>query len=581
MPMKAVEGGRSAKGKSMKRFSRGYRGHCVARDLAVIVLFSLLGGCGVPGPGGAADSFGIDFSMPEQTPIQGAICFFVDGVNGKVFAAMLAQGELPAMQKYFVDRGLYVQRAAASMPSVTLANQTSIVTGRFPGHHGVIGINWFDRTQVLYRDYETIAQKNTLDGDYQAATIYEQFPNATTFSIFLQAHRGATKFFENRNSAGPAYFFGRYGLVDRISLYRLGEAMDIARAQGRFPAFTMVYLLSPDFTAYKRGVESWQYRQALRDTDRQIGRVLGDLERAGRLDDVVIGLVSDHSLMEVTRHFPLSKHLTQGIGIPVAKARLWERTDLAKRLAYYRKYPAVLAGSGCRYWALSLRKPIGAEGEPITYEPWPVRPSAADLQAYPTARGRVNLLDALVALDAVDVAAYSPGPNRARVRRAAGEVEFRQPGGPGTPISHHLISGADPLAWEGRVPAAMLDGTAHDGRQWLDATADTDYPDLPAQIVAYFRARRAGDIAVFAAPGWDFSRSLRAGHGGLRPGDMYSPMLLAGPGVPHRSLPVARTVDLMPTLLRLLDRPIPDQLDGMDLLKANRRISNPEFPISK
>jgi arylsulfatase A-like enzyme len=73
-------------------------------------------------------------------------------------------------------------------------------------------------------------------------------------------------------------------------------------------------------------------------------------------------------------------------------------------------------------------------------------------------------------------------------------------------------------------------------------------------------------VAVFAAPGWDLTDRYEAGHGGLRPCDMHVPLLLAGPGVPHERRDVARTVDLMPTLLRLLGREAPEGLDGEPLV---------------
>ena len=105
---------------------------------------------------------------------------------------------------------------------------------------------------------------------------------------------------------------------------------------------------------------------------------------------------------------------------------------------------------------------------------------------------------------------------------------------------------------------------------WSAATRDTQFPDLPAQILAYFRAGRAADIAVFAAPSWDFKGRHRAGHGGLRPSDIHVPLLLAGPGVPHGRAISARTVDLMPTLLKLLGEPLPPGVDGIDLLPGRR-----------
>jgi len=118
-------------------------------------------------------------------------------------------------------------------------------------------------------------------------------------------------------------------------------------------------------------------------------------------------------------------------------------------------------------------------------------------------------------------------------------------------------------------------------RQWLEATADTDYPDLPSQILAYFRARRAGDIAVFAAPGWDFGQKNHAGHGGLRPEEMFVPILLAGPGVPAGRADAVRTVDIMPTLLELLGRPAARNLDGHSLLGGSEQPTKPAGSVKK
>ena len=94
------------------------------------------------------------------------------------------------------------------------------------------------------------------------------------------------------------------------------------------------------------------------------------------------------------------------------------------------------------------------------------------------------------------------------------------------------------------------------------------FPDLPAQILAYFRSYRAADIAIFATPGWDFGDGKRGGHGGLRGAeDVLVPLLLAGPGIPpRRRVDVARTVDLMPSILALLGKPIPADLDGTPLV---------------
>lgn len=536
--------------------------------LLCLWLWIPMAGCGVPRPDGNPTSFGVDFSVPNApTPTRpSAIVFVVDGVNGSIFEEMLAAGELPALRRYFIDRGLYVRNAVASTPSVTLANETSLVTGLYPGHHGVTGINWFDRNPLIWRNYETIAQKNTLDGDYIARNLYEHFPDRSTYSLFYQPHRGTTKFFENWTSAGPPYFFRWYLFIDRLSLYRFGEMMDLARARGSLPALTIAYLLAPDHFAYDYGVSSEEYRESMRHTDRQIGRVLGDLERAGLLEETVLALVSDHSLLDVHHHFVVERFSREQLGLDVAPGRLWEKQPFEKRLQHYQRYSCVPYGSGDRYAALCLRKPVYTDGTHVGWEPWPTRPSADDLASYPTAHGPTDLLGRLMEQEAVNAVAWSVGPDRVRVRLKAGEVEFHQPDGPGGEITCRIIDGADPLGWAGSVPEAMLNGAPADPQRWFEASADTDYPDLPAQIVAYFRAQRAGDIALFAADGWDFNDVHHAGHGGLLPGDLSTPLLLAGPGVPNVTIDHARTVDFVPTLLQLLGRPTSERLDGQSLL---------------
>ncbi len=207
--------------------------------LWISLLLGLAGCFGVPDAHGPADTFGIDFALPHAGRTHGAIIFVVDGVNARIFQEMLDAGDLPAIEKYVVRRGLYVPRAVASLPSATLPNLTSIATGLLPGRHGVTGVRYFDRVSLLWRNYATIAQKNTLDDDYRAKTLFEHFGDRATFSLFYQPHRGTTRFFENRYRAGGAFFAGQYRFIDRLTLSRFADVADAARARGRWPAVTV------------------------------------------------------------------------------------------------------------------------------------------------------------------------------------------------------------------------------------------------------------------------------------------------------------------------------------------------------
>ena len=551
--------------------STGRHLHTLIAILIGAVLCLLSTGCGVPDADGPADTYGLDFSGISSPDEPSVILFFIDGLNADIFDEMLLAGELPSIQKHFYDRGLYCSRAVANIPSITLVNQTSIVTGKYPGHHGILSNNWFDRNQLISRDYATIAQKNTLDGDHTATTVFEALPDRTTVSLFFQSHRGATKFVENVLSAVGPYVMGWHQFIDRLTLMRFSLWADIAREQEEIPALTIVYQIATDFGAYGHGASSPEYRQAIRHVDRQMGRVLSDFERAGLLEKLHLVLVSDHGIFDVTRHFSLDDFLRDEVGLDVADEKLWENVPFEKRLSVYGRRTAVVYGAGDRHRAIHLRRPIRSEGKIIGQAAWVRRPSAADLHAYPTPNGRVNLIDVLLNHEAIDAVAYAARDNCARLRFGGGEVEFRQLDGPGGLISYHVIEGDDPLGWKDQVDPILLDGQPHPIRQWLRGTVESDFPGLAQGLTAYFRDHKAGDLALFATPGWDFGwvhngERLKAGHGGLRAAEMLTPLLIAGPGIPHGRIPVAQTVDIMPTVLDILDHPTPAGIDGRSLL---------------
>ncbi len=540
------------------------------KHLLVLFLMVSLAGCAAI-PDERVRPFGVEYVEPAKVAEPCVVLFFVDGVNSEIFHEMLTAGELPNIDKYFVSRGLYVRRCVANIPSVTLANETSLVTGLFPGRHGVTGINWFDRSKCIWRDYETIAQKNTLDGDYQAATIFERLKDYTTLSLFYQAHRGATKFVENWTSAGPPFFFGWYQFVDRITLSRFDIVAQIARQRGEFPRFVIAYLLAPDMQAYHRGLESIAYRQALIHVDAQIGRVIKDFENQGLLEKLVLVFMSDHGMMPVEKHLRMDKFLRKDVGLKLSSKKLWEDTELRDRIKYYRKFPAVLTYSGDRYAGLYLRKPSGVEGA-MAYENWLSKPNMYDLHNYPTSRGRVDLISLLVGHEAIDAVAFSVARGRVRIVRKDGEIEIRRGKNDPRACSYHLIAGENPLGYAGKVPAEMLGGADFSSRTWLEATAQTTFPDLLPQILAYFEAARGADVVVFAAPGWDLGHKWKAGHGGIRPGEMNFPLIMAGPGISHGELATGRAVDVLPTILELLGQEADKNLDGKSLIKRMAKI---------
>ncbi|OPZ97214.1 MAG: hypothetical protein BWY71_01685 [Planctomycetes bacterium ADurb.Bin412] len=114
------------------------------------------------------------------------------------------------------------------------------------------------------------------------------------------------------------------------------------------------------------------------------------------------------------------------------------------------------------------------------------------------------------------------------------------------------------------------EGGFRSGAEWLAGTMESEYPDLPVQIAEVFDSHRAGDLLVFAREGWDFDRSNVGGHGSAAAADMLVPMVFSGPGIePGGVIPAARTVDVAPTVIEMLDgRKLGEyRFDGRSLLQ--------------
>jgi hypothetical protein len=101
------------------------------------------------------------------------------------------------------------------------------------------------------------------------------------------------------------------------------------------------------------------------------------------------------------------------------------------------------------------------------------------------------------------------------------------------------------------------------------ATLTTDYPDGIVQIAAIAASPRAGEIILSAARDWDFRRRHEpiahvSSHGALHREHMLVPFLTNRPQALSRR--PRRTVDVMPSALAVLGRPIPHGLDGVSFV---------------
>ncbi len=520
----------------------------------------------------------VQLSPATAVPAGAGLVLWVDGLDIDVFSRLQRAGKLPHITRWLIDRGVTVDSAITSLPTITYANDVSFVTGLFPGHHGIVGNKWFDRHKLILQNYGFIKTYQQVDADFTAQTIYEALPHDYTATILAPVRRGATRNIDNWASAGVAWFFGFQETVNHLTTLRFELISGLANRSGRWPKFILAYFAAPDTVAHQSGPDSPRYVEILLDVDRQIGNICQALEQAGLLERTYVTLVCDHGFVQVPRYFELGEYFRKELQIPTREKLYGRDVPFEQRLAHFEAARAVVVSEGNRRCSIHLRAD----------EHWWQRPTVEQIDRFhlafgcygrrPQAGAAPDLLALLAGLEAVDLAAVRLGDDAVRVQSRHGAAVIDRVRREGVKLyRYRVLAGTDPLGYASKPQAAaLMDGQHHDAEAWLRATLDTDRPDVVVQLAELNDSPRSGDIVLFSADGWDFSRVEVGGHGGLLRHEIVVPWIWAGPGLPAgTTIKGARTVDLMPTMLDLIGRSeaIPAGLDGSSLAPRLRRAS--------
>jgi hypothetical protein len=523
-----------------------------------VALFAILAAC-LLGAGCTHDR-PLDVTLDQQVhlPDRAAVLFIVDGLDLTRMNELLALGELPNIHDRLIARGTVVDHAVTCLPSITYAVLTSILTGQFPGTHGILGNKWFDRAQLRVHDYGTIKTYRDVDRDFCAPTVYECLEDDLTASIQCAVRRGATRIIDNWATSGINWHFQGFDEVNKLIPIRFELIAQMANEVERWPLFVNAYFPGLDEVGHRYGADSEHYHRSVINVDTQIGRILDAYERIGLIDRTFFVLVADHGHVPIDprRRFDMEKWFTLRAGL-----RPWTRPipgeSFEQRYLFMKSYDAVLVNGGNRRAHLHLRGTSGWYQRPTADEVLAVLGRSGGLQNQP----------------AVALVAVRRDDNSVLVLSAGGRAEVSRSwhGTAGEPVYALDVLDGDPLGYASdpvlrdRVKAGPMRS-----REWLRLTADSMFPDFVPQIVEMFDSPHAGEAVIFAGPGASFSPTNRGGHGSAMARDMRVPMIWRGPGIPAGArIQYARTIDVMPTLLHYLGRPLDSaeskRTDGLDL----------------
>jgi hypothetical protein len=267
-----------------------------------------------------------DLLLPGQHA-RHVVGFLLDGCNPNVLHALAARGDAPNIAR-LVDMGTaYEWGAIAGMPTVTLANHTSIVTGRLPGHHGILHNAWWDRVaqqQVITNSQATWpwSMQHLFEGvESIHHAVHRSWPDACTVSVnepcdigadystFDWFRRGEVPSFPETPAGLPHVTerfvrpFKDYSWSSIVDHMGTEQAVGILSGEYRgtnypTPRFLWCNFTLTDSAFHAGGPHSEIADASVRDTDARIGEILEAVERAGVFDDTAFVLVADHGMQQ-------------------------------------------------------------------------------------------------------------------------------------------------------------------------------------------------------------------------------------------------------------------------------------------
>ena len=496
-----------------------------------------------------------------QIPDKSVVIFFVDGLDRTQMMGLLEAGELPNINKYFVEGGVGVQHAVTSMPAITYPNSVSLLTGCFPGHHDIMGNLWFDRQTLEIPDYIHADSFRSVNEHFDRRTIYEVLHDHFTVSVQFHTRRGVTHTFDNLVATGFDWYTHNFSAVDGRVGYTLTDVIRLANREKRWPTVMTYYFPGVDETAHRYGSTSRTYDEALMTADHSIGIVCDAIEASELADQTYFVLTTDHGHVPTPadRHFDLTGWLEQEYDLRVLGKRLKSKS-YERRLERLTQFDAILFTDAGRRAVIHLR---GRGG-------WYSRPEPAFVPEF---------AEALSQLPAVGLAVWRDPRAHVQIRSSSGCAFVERKIEAETALYRLTIEGTDPLGYTDD-PTLRVHVVAgwHDSRTWLAATATTAYPDFVPQVIEMFDSPRAGDIVLFAAEDWAFD-GWQSGHGSCLARDMLVPMYFSGPDLPAGTrIDYARNVDIMPTILDLLGEAHRlsdiEPIDGRSIAEELRRAEN-------
>ena len=193
--------------------------------------------------------------------------------------------------KGLVATGISSKGLIPGFPSSTFPNHYSIVTGLYPGNHGLIGNNFYHRKRG-----QKYAMKNA-----EAVTDGSWYGGLPLWQALQQAGLPTASFFwvgseANIQGAYPTFYERYNGRVPNTQ--RVEQTLAWLRLpKSQRPRFVTLYFSTVDSAGHNYGPDSRQVRNAVKAVDKEVGALIDGLAKLGL--PINLFVTSDHGMDSV------------------------------------------------------------------------------------------------------------------------------------------------------------------------------------------------------------------------------------------------------------------------------------------
>jgi len=187
-----------------------------------------------------------------------------------------------------------------SFPSLTFPNHVTLVTGRVPGHHGIVSNFFYDEKRN--EAYQMSDNKAVNDGSwYRGEPLWVVAEKAgmlaaTYFWVGSEA---------NIENIPPTYVKPYDGKVSNAK--RVDDVIDwLNLPEKQRPHFISLYFSDVDSMGHKYGPESREVSDSIKEIDAALGRLVKMTDESPALD-VQYVIVSDHGMLPIRETVQLGK----------------------------------------------------------------------------------------------------------------------------------------------------------------------------------------------------------------------------------------------------------------------------------